>query len=296
MTFLDEGSPESPAASDLVGEAAQALAGLAKIDSGQEELSNQATLLEDTLAEVVRGLRDYLDAIEYNPKRLDEVEERLNLIHNLTHKYGGSIQSVIAFGEDARKQLENISNATERITALETDENKLLQVLSKQAGALSAKRKDAAQKMRKGIEIELDNLKMAAARFGVEFKGRADPNGVPLSDGSRVAFEEHGFDRVEFLVAPNPGEGLKPPAKMASGGQASRTALATCRGDRRRPWRRPPKSSRRRFERGERNSCSRYPCAECISTASRPMRSARPAAAAAAAAAGSGRDGRSAPA
>jgi DNA repair protein RecN (Recombination protein N) len=226
LNVLDEGSPESPAASDLVGQAAQALAGLAKIDKAQEELADEAATLEDTLADVVRSLRDYLDAIEYNPKRLDEVEERLNLIHNLTRKYGGSIPAVIASGTEARKQLENISNAGERIGALEAEEDERLQTLSKQAQALSDKRKSAAEKLGKGIETELDDLKMAAARFGVDFQTRPDPNGIPLADGSRLAFDSNGFDRVEFLVAPNPGEGLKPLVKIASGGETSRLMLA----------------------------------------------------------------------
>jgi DNA repair protein RecN (Recombination protein N) len=226
LTVLDEGSPESPAASDLVGQAARALAGLAKIDSAQAELANEASTLEDTLADVVHSLRDYLDAIEYNPRRLDEAEERLNLIHNLTRKYGGSIPAVIKFGEESRKQLENISNAGERITALEADEANLLQALSKQGGTLSDRRKSAAEKLGKGIEIELDDLKMAAARFEVDFQTRPDPNGVPLADGKCVAFDQTGFDRVEFLVAPNPGEGLKPLARIASGGETSRLMLA----------------------------------------------------------------------
>ncbi|MBI3738565.1 MAG: DNA repair protein RecN, partial [Chloroflexi bacterium] len=220
------GSQESPAASDLVGQAAQALASLAKIDKAQEELADEAATLEDTLADVIRSLRDYLDEIEFNPRRLEEAEERLNLIHNLTRKFGGNIPAVIAFGEDARKQLENISNAGERIGALEAEEDKLLQTLSKQAQTLSDKRKSAADKLGKGIEIELDDLKMAAARFGVDFQTRPDPNGIPLNDGSRVAFDQNGLDRVEFLVAPNPGEGLKPLARIASGGETSRLMLA----------------------------------------------------------------------
>jgi DNA repair protein RecN (Recombination protein N) len=199
---------------------------LAKIDKAQEELANEAAALEDTLADLVRSLRDYLDEIEFNPKRLDEVEERLNLIHNLVRKYGGSIPLVNAFGAEARKQLENISNATERIAALETEEDKLLQLLSKQAIALSEKRKSAEQKLGHAIEVELDDLKMAAARFGVDFQTRPDPNGIPLLDGMRVAFDQNGFDRVEFLVAPNPGEGLKPLVKIASGGETSRLMLA----------------------------------------------------------------------
>ncbi len=226
LTVLDEGSPESSAASDLVGQAAQALAGLAKIDGGQEELSNQASILEDTLADLVHSLRDYLDAIEFNPKRLDEVEERLDLIHNLTRKYGGNIPAVIAHGIEARKQLENISNAADRIAALEAEEEKLLQTLSKQGQLLSDKRKNAAGNLGKGIETELDDLRMAAARFGVDFQTKSDPSGAPLPDGSRVAFDQNGLDRVEFLVAPNPGEGLKPLARIASGGETSRLMLA----------------------------------------------------------------------
>ncbi len=192
-------------------------------------MANQSALLEDTLAELVRSVRDYLDAIEYNPKRLDEAEERLNLIHSLTRKYGGAsggIPAIIKFGGEARKQLENISNAGERITELEAEEASLLQTLSKQAQLLSDKRKSAAEKLGKGIEIELDDLKMAAARFGVDFQTKPDPNGIPLADGARVAFDQTGFDRVEFLVAPNPGEGLKPLARIASGGETSRLMLA----------------------------------------------------------------------
>ncbi len=224
LEVLDEGSQESAAASDLVGQAAQSLAALAKIDKAQEELANQASVLEDTVADMVRSLRDYLDEIEFNPKRLDEVEERLNLIHHLTRKYGGNIPAVIAFGVDAKKQLENISNAGERIGVLEAEENKLLQTLSKQGQTLSDKRKSAAEKLGKGIELELDDLKMAAARFGVDFQTKPDPNGAPVND-SRIAFDQNGFDKVEFLIAPNPGEGLKPLAKIASGGETSRLML-----------------------------------------------------------------------
>ncbi len=210
----------------MVGQAARALAALAKTDPAQASLAERADLLLENLTDLTRDLRDYLDEIEFNPKRLDEVEERLDLIHNLTRKYGGSIEAVNAFAVEARKQLENITNAAERIGALEAEEEKLLAKLSQQGGALSSKRMQAAEEMGKGIETELDDLKMAAARFGVDFQAKPDPNGVSLADGTRVAFDQNGFDRVEFLVAPNPGEGLKPLAKIASGGETSRLMLA----------------------------------------------------------------------
>ena len=225
LAVLDEGSPETPAATDLVGQAAQALATLAKIDAGQTELANQAELLLDTISDVIHSLRDYLEEIEFNPKRLEDVEERLDVLHSLIRKYGGNIPAVIAYGADARKLLETITGAAEHINDLEMQEAKLLEKLAKQGGALSKKRKSAALEMGKGIEAELNDLKMQSARFSVDFQTKPDINGAPMQDGTRIAFDQNGFDRVEFLIAPNPGEGLKPLAKIASGGETSRLML-----------------------------------------------------------------------
>ena len=154
------------------------------------------------------------------------MEERLDLVHRLERKYGGSIESVIAFAADARKQLETISTASTRIAELETAESAALAKLAGQGLSLSQKRKEAAEKMSQAIETELDDLRMASARFAVDFQTKPDPQGVPLPDGTRVAFDGNGLDKVEFLVAPNPGEGLKPLAKIASGGETSRLMLA----------------------------------------------------------------------
>ncbi|MDP1545552.1 MAG: DNA repair protein RecN [Anaerolineales bacterium] len=225
LAVLEEGSPETPAATDLVGQVAQALAALAKIDSGQTEMANQAEVMLDTMSDIIHSLRNYLEEIEFNPKRLDDVEERLDLIHSLIRKYGGSIPAVIAYGADAKTQLDTITGAADRINELEMQEAKLLEKLSKQGTTLSAKRKSAATEMGKGIELELDDLRMASAKFGVDFQTKPDPNGLPLMDAARIAFDQNGFDRVEFLVAPNPGEGLKPLAKIASGGETSRLML-----------------------------------------------------------------------
>lgn len=225
LAVLDESTPDTSAASDLIGQAAQALAALARTDPSKADLSERADLLLENLTDLTRDLRDYLEEIEFNPNRLAEVEERLNLIYQLTRKYGGSIEAVNKFGVEARRQLESISTATERIEKLSADESKLMEKLAAQAMKLSEKRKQAAETMSRGIEAELDDLKMSAARFGVDFQTRPDPNGIPLADGSRVAFDPYGFDRVEFLLAPNPGEGLKPLAKIASGGETSRLML-----------------------------------------------------------------------
>jgi DNA repair protein RecN (Recombination protein N) len=225
LAVLDEGTPETPAATDLVGQAAQALAALAKIDSAQSEMSNQAELLLDTISDLIHSLRDYLEEIEFNPKKLDEVEERLDLIHSLVRKYGGSIPAVLSYGSEARKQLEMITTASDRIQELEMQEARLLEKLAKQGRILSEKRKTAAVTMGSGIEAELDDLRMAEAKFNVDFQTRPDPHGAPVENGTRIAFDQNGFDRIEFLIAPNPGEGLKPLAKIASGGETSRLML-----------------------------------------------------------------------
>ena len=226
LSALDESTPEASAATDQVGRAAQALAALAKTDTAQSGISERAELLLENITDLARDLRNYLEAIEFNPKRLEEVEERLNLIHNLTRKYGDSIEAVIAFAAEARKQLENITTATERIAKLEADEAALLQKLAERGRALSERRKAAAADLGKGIETELDDLRMAAARFAVDFQTRPDPEGAPMPDGVPLAFEASGLDKIEFLVAPNPGEGLKPLARIASGGETSRLMLA----------------------------------------------------------------------
>ncbi len=225
IAVLEEGSPETPAATDLVGQAAQALATLAKLDPAQSELASQADVLLDTMSDVIHSLRDYLEEIEFNPKRLDEVEERLDLIHSLTRKYGGSIPAVIAYGQEARRQLETITGAAERIDELELQEARLLDKLAKQGNLLTDKRKSAATSMGKGIEAELNDLRMSAAKFNVDFQTKPDLNGAPIHNGTRVSFDQNGFDRVEFLIAPNPGEGLKPLVKIASGGETSRLML-----------------------------------------------------------------------
>jgi len=226
LTLLDEGTPESPATSDLVGQATQAMAKLANIDSTRQGLADQAAVLEDSLAEMVRGLRDYLEEIEFNPKRLEEVEERFNLIQSLMRKYGDSIEKVIAHGQDARAQLETITHASEKIAALEAEEAGLLEKLADQGRALSQKRSQAATALSQGIESELDDLRMAAAKFSVSFKTKADPDGIPVAVDRHLAFDENGYDLVEFMVAPNPGEGMKPLVKIASGGETSRLMLA----------------------------------------------------------------------
>jgi DNA repair protein RecN (Recombination protein N) len=224
--LLDEGSPESPSISDLAGEVVQAMTSLARIDPEKENLSEQATTLAELVSDLTLELQSYLETIEFNPRRLEQVEERLDLLHKMQRKYGGSIEAALAFAEKARQELDAIAHATERIAELEVKEQQALKVLAEKALTLSQKRKESASTLETGVERELNDLSMAGARFAVDFQVQPDPNGVQLENGDCVAFDATGIDRVEFLIAPNPGEGLKPLAKIASGGETSRLMLA----------------------------------------------------------------------
>jgi DNA repair protein RecN (Recombination protein N) len=226
LQALDEGSPEAPSVTDLFGQVAHNLHTLARLDTAQAALSEQADTLFEGITDLSRTLRDYFENIEFNPKRLNQVEERLNLFHTLKRKYGATLADVLAFAENARQQLDAITHAAERIGELEADEGRLLETLGKQGITLSEKRHKAAAKLAKAIEAELQELHMAAARFQVQFTEKPDPNGAPVENGKRVAFDANGIEHIEFLVAPNPGEGFKPLVKVASGGETARLMLA----------------------------------------------------------------------
>lgn len=226
LQLLDEGDPENPAITDLLGEAVDTLNNLARIDTSQVQTSQQAAAIFEDISELSRNIRDYLEGIEFNPKRLTQVEERIDLIQNLKRKYGDTIEVVLAFAERARNELETINNAEERILELETQKEKLLSKLAKQGLALFEKRTAAADQLASSIEAELDDLRMAGARFQVAFERRPNPEGVPLPNGERVAFDATGLEHVEFLIETNPGEGFKPLVKIASGGETARLMLA----------------------------------------------------------------------
>ncbi len=223
---LDEGTPESPSATDLLGRTVHALNSLVRLDSSQSALDEQTSLLFENLSDLARDLRTYLEGIEFNPRRLDLVEERLGLIQNLKRKYGENIQAVLGYADRARQQVEAITHAGERIQELEGEEATLLEQLGREGSLLSEKRHQQANQLGRAIEKELLDLQMSDTRFDVDFQVRPDDAGVPLKDGQRVAFDASGLERVEFLIAPNPGEGFKPLAKIASGGETSRLMLA----------------------------------------------------------------------
>jgi DNA repair protein RecN (Recombination protein N) len=222
---LDEEMDRRLSATHLLGRAADALEDLAKVDPSMSHENIEAQALLETTSELVRRLRDYLEGIAFDPQRLDEVEDRLELIRDLQRKYGEGIPTIIAYAERAREELDDITHAEERLAILEVQEEEQLHRLGALGLELSHARRDAGARLADEIGTELDDLRMAGAKFGVEFDWENSQEGVPV-ENRRLAFYPTGLDRVEFLVEPNPGEGLKPLAKIASGGETTRLMLA----------------------------------------------------------------------
>ena len=184
----------------------------------------EAQALMEQAGDLGKRLRAYRDEIEFNPRRLEQVEERVDLIRSLKRKYGGSLEAVLAQAETARRELESITHAEDRMAVLQIEESRLLEQLSVHGRKLSQSRRQAAEQLGRGIEDELGDLHMEGARFGVDIRWEDAPGGLQLED-RQLAFDASGVDQVEFLVAPNPGEGLKPLARIASGGETARLML-----------------------------------------------------------------------
>ena len=222
---LHEGEGERKSVLDQLGEVSDGLAKVAELD---RKLRDQEKALEETtyqVQELAAALRSYGEEIEYDPDRLREVEERLDLIYDLKRKYGDSIGEIMAFGESAAEELESLSHNEERIEELQNQEQELLAQIGQLAGELSTARQEASKTLAEAIEAELRDLGMEKARFSVSVQQRETEDGVQL-DGRQCTFDHTGIDQVEFMISPNVGEPVKPLSKIASGGETARLMLA----------------------------------------------------------------------
>lgn len=211
---------------DLTTEAANALAKLVKIDTHAAALASLAEEVSIQVEELARSLADYQENIEFDPLRLQEVELRLDLFKTLMRRYGqDSIEALIEAGQEAAEELRTIKNSDEIIEALQGQEERLMEAIGEAGAALSARRAAAGAELARLVEEELAHLRMERAQFSVAIEQTDDPHGVPLGD-YRVAFNDTGIDRVEFMLAPNIGEPFKPMVKIASGGETARIMLA----------------------------------------------------------------------
>ncbi len=173
-----------------------------------------------------RFLQGYKDSLNFDPEKLEKIRERLNLINSLKKKYGQSVEEVLSYADKIKNDLEKIENRDELIQKTEQEIKDLRQILKKDSLLLSDKRKEKGSELSKKIKKELSFLGMERCDFEVKISQHEEENGLLEINGKRFYVDEKGLDQVEFYVSPNPGEELKPLAKIASGGEISRIMLA----------------------------------------------------------------------
>lgn len=226
LLYGSDDAPDQMGAVDQLMQASALLHKLAVIDA---DLNDDYTLAEEACVqadELAKSLRRYLDRVEFNPERLDEIEERLELINNLKRRYNAqTINDLMDYAEAALAELDTLENSEERLAELGKQETNLLKQIGELAERISRSRTAASKQLGAGIVGELGDLRMASARFEVQILQRDDPNGCYVGE-RRLAFDTTGVDQVEFLMSANPGEPLRPLAKVASGGEAARIMLA----------------------------------------------------------------------
>ena len=225
LALLDEGTEISSAATDLLGQAGRDLAELARIDPQMQALAQQIEDALSSVSDIAYELRGYLEEIEFNPNRLDQIEERLDLFNRLKRKYGGSLASALTHLEASVSELEKVEGVDEQIGEVKEKISQMKQLLSESGLELSDQRKLAAVRLAEGVEQQLHLLEMEKARFLVSLSEQESDQGLDVN-GRRFAFDASGLDQIEFLIETNPGEGFKPLAKTASGGETSRLMLA----------------------------------------------------------------------
>jgi len=208
-----------------LGLAVRALEALAKIDSSLEEATSALETAYYQVEDVAHQLRDYREHVEFDPGRLAAIEDRLMLLATLKRKYGDSIDQILAYGERAARELHGLEHREEHVEELAEREASLVQVMSELGIRLSEARREAAEGLASAVMAELADLQMEQARFAVEITWSEDADGIPVGN-ARYAWTRRGLDRVEFLISANPGEGLRPLAYTASGGETSRLMLA----------------------------------------------------------------------
>ena len=207
-------------------QASSTTAKLCAIDANLEELNGrlESTLYE--LEDIASQILNYRDTVEFNPHRLAEIEDRLDLIYRLKRKYGDSVADILAYQEEIAKKLKDLEVGSERIEDLKAQINLKIAEAQELAIQLSEQRKAAATKLESLIEAELHTLGMDKAVFRVLILPIESPDGLLALNGTHYELRPNGMDEIEFLISPNVGSEPKPLTKIASGGEISRVMLA----------------------------------------------------------------------
>ncbi len=224
--YGEDASGPSASALDKVNEAIRMMTKLVDYDP---TLKQQLSSLEEALCgleDVARDIRSYSDRLEYDPKRLEEIESRLQLIGNLKRKYGQTIAEVSDYLKNAERELDELSHSSRRQSELEGICSRLKEEMGQTASEISKARSQAATKLAAEVKRELQDLNMSQVEFEVAITQVQDNEGIPFPDGETYAFNNEGADSVEFMASTNPGEPLKPLSSIASTGEISRFMLA----------------------------------------------------------------------
>jgi DNA repair protein RecN (Recombination protein N) len=195
---------------------------LARIDPRFTPYVEARGAVRAQLDDLALFLRDYRESLQVSPGRLDEIESRLALVDRLKRKYGATVEDVIAFGEKCRSELRDLVSPEERERGLQKEREALAGRYLAAAIQLSRKRRSAARDLEKKVQGELALLAMERTRFQVAFS----PDSPAGSADDTSGWTERGLETAEFLLSPNPGEEMRPLARIASGGELSRILLA----------------------------------------------------------------------
>ncbi|MCD6568431.1 MAG: DNA repair protein RecN [Dehalococcoidia bacterium] len=211
---------------DKTGEAVCLLKELAQLDDSLADLLGELESALYQIEDTSHTLRAYLDKLGYDPARLEQVEQRLDIIRNLKRKYGDTIAAIIQYADKAEAELKHLNFQSENRAQLEEECASLKKEIGTLSYELSEIRRRAAGELTGEIEEELSHLNMAQVGFHIRFSRPETGEEVILPDGDSCAFSKSGIDKVEFQVSTNPGEPFKPLAKIASTGETSRLMLA----------------------------------------------------------------------
>ncbi|HYI16532.1 MAG TPA: DNA repair protein RecN [Thermomicrobiales bacterium] len=212
---------------DRIRSAARALEDAVQLDSTIEPTLTKLNDALFALEEVIVELRDYAERTELDPLRLEQVDERLDLLRRLKRKYGPELSDIIDHAEQIQSELESLESGEHDIDALRMEEASLRRRLANIATDLSDQRKQAATTLASRVEQAIAELNMGRANFEVRFETTSSPDGVSLPNSDdTVAIDATGYDRIVFFLAANAGEELRPLARVASGGETARLMLA----------------------------------------------------------------------
>lgn len=218
-------SASDQTAVDMLMRVAVIMGKLAAIDPEMNDLAEMADGISTQAQELAIELAGYIDEVEYDPQRLNDIEERLELINTLRRRYGVTIELVLEHAEKARQELSNIEHSEERLQELREKETLMLRQIGELGASISKVRHNIGQQLARQVVNELKDLRMERTQFEVSLATVEDAEGCYVGE-QRLAFDGNGIDQVEFMMSANPGEPLRPLAKVASGGEAARIMLA----------------------------------------------------------------------